>query len=409
MNASRDNEFAIAMEMAMLASKNPTLSPDELRQMAVSKAGGKNEFQDQVDAKKQQKAKESTASSWWQAATKKATEMKQEAEKHLYADQIKEDPQVIETKKKLRILRKTLKAHRLAGNRVETRHTFKRTRMEKNLISLHDKLVKTQKIFTTSGFNVQEYMKSMMKASKKWRKPPSNDEELLLEAQLCRNMHQMLVLEKQKVKSKKYSKETKKYLQRCKGWVNDKKGFFEMNLMTVKATQNSLENMMVETIQRQDALIEKLKKSDEFRGVELDLDVSIVLPKILQKKDPERSAQMEAMRGLPILDSVRKAKQEKQQQSRGPEVYVETKDDVSVSSHLSDPDGEVDDNLDDSEHAFGADAPWHDKPTTTTKPMEEEVPSTEEDSPATEEEAPATEEEAPATEEVVDNDKEDDE
>jgi len=227
-----------------------------------------------------------------------------------------------------------------------------------------------------------------MRASKKWRKK-GNDEELMLEAQLCRNMHQMLALEKQKVKLKKETKEMKKYLQRCKGWLSDKKSFCEMNLVTLRTTQNSILNLYEETLRRQDALIAKLKASDEFKDVNLsDVDVSHVdLPRF--KEEPSSP-----MRGLPINDSIRvkkdrdSASQEmkeaerravEQAQSRSelvdkyykqhqasqhtnhPELIVDvTKDEVSVSSHLSDPDASGNGELDDSDtnFNFGTDAPW---------------------------------------------------
>ena len=421
-----DEEVRLAMEMAIAAAKNPHLSPYEIQKL-VGEKNAQAKMIDEFSKQNEEKIKQNqiknrelqrlrstasgaavggsatttttagVASSWWTAAAKKAEEMKDRAERSLYAEQISNDPNIIELRKTMKILKKTLKAHRLQGNRVETRHAFKRQRMEKRLMQSTDKLKKTQEVFTNSNYNVQEYIKAMMRASKKWRKVGSDD-ELLLEAQLSRNMHQMLALEKQKVKCKKNTKEMKKYLQRCKGWLSDKKAFCEMNIMTIDATQNSILRLYEETLRRQDKLILKCKSSEEFQNIDLsDVDLShITIPNVSYSKSAlstEPSSLHEsfsAMRGLPIVDSIRKKKGyldhsyhsenveganeravgdgnhtnteeppntaisrrelleeyyknkkivEQHQQSGTPELYVvANKDDESVSSRLSDPD-----------------------------------------------------------------------
>jgi hypothetical protein len=389
-----DEEFRLAMELAMAAAQNPHLSPEEIQKLV----GTKNKQREMVDELTKQKQKDlaelrkkESANGWWAAAAKKAEEMKDRAERRLYAEVIRKDPGMMEMRKKMKILRKTLKAHRLQGNRVETRHAFKRQRMEKNLFQAEGTLSKTQHLFTNSSYNVQEYLKAMMKASKKWRKK-GTDEELMLEAQLCRNMHQMLALEKQKVKGKKNTKELKKYLQRCKGWLSDKEAFCEMNLMTLEATQSSIHFLLDDTLKRHDTLIEKFKNSDEFKDVDLSkVDIShIKLPAFSLAKDIQRSESLRAMKGLPITDSIR-VKKEHDERSRAsrqtqeearvraieeaetrqrlvenyykskgqnqPELYVETKDDVSVSSRLSDPDASGNHDSD-SHFKFGNDGPW---------------------------------------------------
>jgi len=424
-DTEEDEEVRLAMEMAIAAAKHPHLSPQELQKLVgeknaqakiVEELARQKEEKLKLEKEKlkleQEKEKEENArawqarkDSWWAAAAKKAEEIKDQAERHLYADQIKKDREIIETRKQFKVLKKTLKAHRLQGNRVETRHAFKRQRMEKKLMQTETKLRKTQKLFTHSSYNVQEYLKAMMKASKKWRKV-GTDEELMLEAQLCRNMHQMLALEKQKVKSKKNTKEMKKYLQRCKGWLSDKKAFCEMNLMTLEATQHSMTLLYEDTLRRQDALIAKLKASEEFKDVDLsNVDLSHVkLPNFPSRED--RSAAKDAMRGLPIQDSIRvkkshigmkeappltpeekaaqqkaleeartrqqlinqyhMAKKQQQQQGNLPDLYVDTKDECSVSSRLSDPDASFNhgsfnhgEENSDSNYDFGNDAPWN--------------------------------------------------
>ena len=440
-----DDEIRLAMEMAMAAAKNPHLSPSEIQKLVgeknaqakmIDEFSKQNEVkikQNQMKNRELQRLRSSSsvvvvtggttnaaaavatttttttvgvASSWWLAAAKKAEEMKDRAERSLYAEQISNDPTIIELRKTMKILKKTFKAHRLQGNRVETRHAFKRQRMERRLMQSTDKLKKTQEVFTNSSYNVQEYIKAMMRASKKWRKVGSDD-ELLLEAQLSRNMHQMLALEKQKVKCKKSTKEMKKYLQRCKGWLSDKKAFCEMNIMTIDATQNSILRLYEETLRRQDKLIRKCKASEEFQNIDLsDVDLShVTIPIVSYSKKAvaayssastnEQSSLHEsfsAMRGLPIVDSIRKKKGyldhsfhsekvdsadelavingtenrsnsndapkaaisrrqlleefyknkkivEQHQKSGTPELYVvANKDDESVSSRLSDPD-----------------------------------------------------------------------
>jgi hypothetical protein len=239
-----------------------------------------------------------------------------------------------------------------------------------------------------------------MRASKKWRKK-GTDEELMLEAQLCRNMHQMLALEKQKVKCKKSQREMKKYLQRCKGWLTDKKAFCEMNQMTLEATIHSMKVLYEDIIAKQDDLIQRLKESDEFKDVDLsDVDLShIRLPVLPSARDAERTARLMAMKGLPLNDSIRMKKEASVKSGnmnnsrgnldtgslhrRGPELYVTARDDVSVCSGLSDPDEPMN-NIDhadfnitvigghesklsgsnrsigdsDSNFNFGNDAPW---------------------------------------------------
>ena len=247
------------------------------------------------------------------------------------------------------------------------------------LLTTQEKIVKNTKLLTHTGFNVQEYAKAMLKASKKWKKVGSK-EEIALEAQLCRNMHQMLAIEKQKAKLHKGSRETKKYLQRCKSWLSDKKAFCEMHFMTLDATAHSMKILYQDTLSKQDALIRKLRDSDEFEGVDFgDVDLT---PFQELETVPGPSAMLNALRGLPIQDSVRLTKEEGKlltaaiqaavaedaddsMPSGAPEIYIEAnKDDVSVSSHLTD-DGHDDEEMmngggDDSESVeFGADAPWN--------------------------------------------------
>jgi hypothetical protein len=262
----------------------------------------------------------------------------------------------------------------------------------------------------------------MMRASKKWNKKSSSDQELALEAQLCRNMHQMLAIEKQKSKLKKSTKEMKKYLQRCKGWLSDKKALCEMHIMTLDATSNSMMIMYEDTLDRQDALIQKLKASEEFAGVDLD-SVELgpgwrELHMLQEHHDRSNmvlgpSATLAALRGLPINDSIRlrRTALEKEEHkavpppaakraptsnefyapSSGPQLFIETKDDASVSSHLSDPDEDPNDprQLDGgggaatassdpygdshSDIGFDKDAPWMAQSTTgNTNSIEEE-------------------------------------
>lgn len=403
-----DEEVRLAMEMALAAAQNPKLTPAEIRELVgernkqakivdefsqKKKEEIEREKQEEVDeAQKRWDEKKEVAINWWQAkslavkesveqlteaAMKKAEEMKHNAEMRLYADQIKKDPEHIELRKKIKVLRKVYKAHRLQGNRVETRHQFKRQRMEKKLLQVCDKLNKTQRLLTHSSYNVQEYLKAMMKSSKKWRKK-GTDEELMLEAQLCRNMHQMLALEKQKVKGKKSQREMKKYLQRCKGWLTDKKAFCEMNQMTLEATSSSMKVLYEDIIFRQDELIKRLKADDEFKDIDLsEVDVSNArMPILPSARTSERFSQLNAMKGLPIKDSIRIKKDASLKDTQNhtstsrPELYVIAKDDGSVSSALSDPDEPlnvideknnnkfISDEDSSSQYNFGSDAPW---------------------------------------------------
>jgi hypothetical protein len=222
--ALEDEEIRIAMEMAIAAAKNPHMPVDELRKLVNAQETPQGKIVKEIQSKRieatrkaqeeaaqEWDAKKERAYNWWQgtkqAATDKATELKHAAERRaeelrdqqarrVYAEDIKADPGYQELRKKIKTLNKTIKAHRLQVNRVDTRHVFKRQRQEKELLKIVDKLQKTQRSFVAKGFNIHEYAKAMMKASKKWKKKGS-DEELALEAQLCRNMHQMLALEKQ--------------------------------------------------------------------------------------------------------------------------------------------------------------------------------------------------------------------
>lgn len=386
-----DEEVRLAIEMAMAAAKHPHLSPAELRKLL----GGKTEQAKIVEEaeRKAQKKREQLAAKEWEAkkeaayhwfsakaedAAKFAADKKWEAEKQYHAEAIKRDKEIIEIRKKMKICRKTLKAHRLQGNRVETRHCFKRAREEKMLLATQEKIKKNTKLLTHTGFNVQEYAKAMMKASKKWKKVGSK-EEIALESQLCRNMHQMLAIEKQKAKLHKGSREIKKYLQRCKSWLSDKKAFCEMHFMTLDATASSMKILYQDTLSKQDALIRKLRESDEFEGVDFgDVDLS---PFQELESVPGPSAMLNALRGLPIQDSVRLTKEEGKRltaaiaaavaedadysmPSGAPEIYIEAKDDVSVSSRLTD-DGHDEEELaagddnDSESEEFGADAPWN--------------------------------------------------
>lgn len=402
-----DEEVRIAIQMAMMAASHPNLSPDELRKLVtnINKNNKQAEIVEEAKKKKEPPAAVTSSSTganaggsgggWWfsktaesvldaaielrDAAEQRAQEMKDRAERTLYADKIKSDPEYIELRKKIRIMQKTLKAHRLQGNRVETRHTFKRQRQERNLLQLYEKLEKAQKLFTETNFNIHEYAKAMMRASRKWKKKGS-DSELNYEAQLCRNMHQMLALEKQKSKVKKSTREIKKYMQRCKSWLSDKKALCEMHIMTLDATHHSMKILYEDTIKQQDALIAKLLKCGEFDGVDLD---AIELENWKQLSDTPLLGpkyMLCALRGLPINDSIRLKKEHDNNGDLAnaaagattssatgrKEVVIETKDDGSVDSNLSDPDDKGvdlvkdDSSLSDSDNRFdfGSDAPW---------------------------------------------------
>jgi hypothetical protein len=412
--AEQDEEIRIAMEMAIAAAKNPHMSPAEIRALVgVSNEQTKivDEFQNkklEEQRKRDQEAaqawedKKASAIGWFQggvamahakadeirlAAEKKAEEIRDAQARQLYAEEIKADPHYQDLRRQIKLMQKTLKAHRLQGNRVETRHSFKRQRQEKSMIQILDKLKRTQKAFVASGYNIHEYAKAMMKASKKWKKK-GTDEELALEAQLCRNMHQMLALEKQKSKVKKSTREMKKYLQRCKGWLSDKQALCEMNLMTLDATHSSMQSLYEDTISNQDKLIAKLKASGEFDGVNLD-EVELANWNVLSDKKYDHlgpSATLSALRGLPINDSIRLTKKkdfviddDKPTTTNGkgnkhPELFIEAKDDGSVHSDVSDPDGDDDGDAvddaslgdkgdDDSSHGNAVigsnDAPWN--------------------------------------------------
>ena len=393
----QDEEIRLAMEMAMAAAQNPNLSPDELRKLVQGKNKQldivteveqvkQKELQERQQKEKQEaqerwEHKKENAWAWWNkkraAVASKAEGLVFEAEKQYYAEEIKKDPQIIAIRKQMKICKKTLKAHKLQGNRVETRHTFKRRRMEKNLMDLRRKLRKQQHQLTHSSYGVHEYAKAMMRASRKWRKKGTK-EELALEAQLCRNMHQMLAIEKQKAKAKKSHREIKKYLQRCKSWLQDKKAFCEMHMITLDATANSIKFLYEERLAKQDALIRKMLALEEFQGVDLSSVPTPHLDYPLEQA-PGPSAMLNALRGLPIRDSVRLTKEEMAKKlspepaanAKKPEIFIEAKDDCSVSSNLSDPDGDFEpeqeepmedeggDSDSDGGFNFGKDAPWN--------------------------------------------------
>lgn len=409
-----DEEVRIAVEMAIAAAQNPKMSPAELRKLVAEKnkqVAIVDEFEHKKQQAKQKEREEASrrwsekkemAFSWWQSKTdslrksadnlqmlaeQQAEALKDRAERRLYAEDIKNDKENQELRRKIKVLQKTLKAHRITGNRTETRHAFKRQKEEKRLVQLNDKTSKLEKAFISGGYNIHEYAKAMMRASRKWKKRGS-DEELALEAQLCRNMHQMLALEKQKAKNKKSYREIKKYLQRCKGWLSDKKALCEMQLMTLDATNSSMLLLYEDTLKQQDALIAKLKASEEFKDVDLE-EVELDNWKVLSERTINGpSATLSALRGLPINDSIRAIKEKEKMEEKlkappaahhqnggGPELYIETHDDHSVHSQLSDPDDADGNNqsLSDSDRFdFGSDAPWMAVDTSALGSVEEE-------------------------------------
>ena len=405
--SAEDEEVRIAMEMAMAAAQNPGLSADALRKLVagknkqmemvdeVKKKKEEEKLKQKVEAQKRWNEKKEKAISWWkskaEAASQAASDLKaaaevqtqsllDQSERRKYWDVIRRDEEIQETRNKMKQIHKVIKAHRLQGNREETRHLFKRQKMQNNLNQLNTKLEKNQVLLTETQFNVHEYAKAMMRASK-IHGIKTEDNELALEAQLCRNMHQMLVIDKQKSKVKKTSKEIKKYLQRCKSWLTDKKAFCEKNTMTLSATNISIIATYEDTLARQDALIAKFKAMEEFKDVEMPE----THPLDFVPDRPGIGATLEAFRRLDTYDSIRlrreqksaekekeekkrkaisqrnltkeveksitkqiigqkqaaeeQAKARRQEKSGGkPELYIEAKDDVSVHSNLSDPD-----------------------------------------------------------------------
>ena len=389
------------------------MSPDQLRKL-VGEKNKQSELVKEVEEKKrkeQEKAKEEADKRWneqkesvlgWfssgAAAISQTAEDYQWAQtKAFYADKIKNDKEIREIRKQIKAMRKALKAQRLQGNRVETRHIFKRQRMEKHLIELQTAIEKNRKMFCETNYDATSYAKAMMKASKKWNKKPGNDEELALEAQLCRNMHQMLALEKQKAKCKKQLKEIKKYLQRCKSWLSDKQALCELHMLTLDATQASMKNIYEDSLSRQDKLISKLKSSPEFEGKgglfdNVDLSRYDEIP-----SHAGPGATLNALRGLPFKEEVfltripsherlsdtnstgsGKVKVEiegmPQPEANRKDLYIEASDDgASINSALTDPDeGGAAGAAFSSESvvsadsvsgivAFGEDAPWLDE------------------------------------------------
>lgn len=316
-----DEDVRVAMEMALAAMKNPHMSA-EVRKKVLGDKNPQAEFLKQVEEKKAKKLQQERieAEKRWNeqkesffsifssgaAAFAQATEEYQwAADKVKYADKIRSDEKVREIRKAIKAKRKTLKAVRLQGNRVETRHVFKRQRMEKHLIEVHDSIERLRAQFCQSNYNVTVYAKAMMKASKKWNKPTQEDQELALEAQLCRNMHQMLALEKQKAKVKKNMKEIKKYLQRCKSWLSDKQALCEQHMLTLDATQNSMRNIYQETVARQDQWIARILKEE---GLEMPAvldqakDIVAKYDEIPTHAGP--GAFLLTLRGLPFKDSI---------------------------------------------------------------------------------------------------------
>lgn len=377
----QDEEVRIAMEMAMAAAKNPGLTPAQLREL-VGKKNKQADIVDQIKKEKEQKAKEEAAKKWTEqkesvfswishsiadstSAIRAAAERVQSsAEQQLYADKIRKDPEVIRLRKKIKHMRKDFKAKRLAGNRVETRHRFKRHRMESNLLSQEEKIEKARKLFVDTNYGLQEYGKAILRAGRKYKNAGTPEEENL-EAMLCRNMHQMLSIDKQKAKMKKSNKEVKKYLQRCQSWISDKQALWEMNMMKLDATHTSMKGLYEDTLSRQDKLIQKLKEAEDFKGVDLgDVDVSR-FDEIPKNAGPR--GMLCALRGLPFSDSIRVSKSSgssvQNSNSGGRKaLYIETyaNDAVSVSSHLSDPDADFESSISaETGYGFGDDAPWN--------------------------------------------------
>jgi hypothetical protein len=387
----QDEEVRIALEMAMAAAQNPGMTPAQLREM-VGKKNKQVDIVDQIKKEKEQKEKENQEKAK-EEATKKWNMLKDNmmsrlshsitdgtnairaaaervhtsAEKQLYAETIKNDPEIYELRKKMKNLRKLLKAKRLAGNRVETRHRFKRHRMESTMLSHEERVEKARKLFVDTNFGLQEYGKAILRASRKYKNSGTPEEEKL-EALLCRNMHQMLSIDKQKAKMRKSNKEIKKYMQRCKSWISDKQALCEMNLMKLDATQNSMNGLYEDTLARHDKLIEKLKNSNDFKDVNLaDVDVSY-FDEIPKNAGPR--GMLCALRGLPFSDSIKMTKSssgssvKSSSRAQRKELIIQTSDDASVSSHLTDPDGDPNDfeSLASAESGCvgGADdAPWN--------------------------------------------------
>jgi len=204
------------------------------------------------------------------AAAERVENLKDQRERARYAEAIAKDKKINNLSKRKRFKKKALKAHRLQGHRTETRHVFQRQRLERNLIEIEQQIQKKQKEMLAIDYNVHTYAKAMMRASRKWKKHSSTDQELALEAELCRNMHQMLALQKQKAKQKKCLKENKKYLECSKSWLAEKKSFSEMNILTLQEAQDNMKALYQETVTRQNALIKSLlEASDEYKDVDL--------------------------------------------------------------------------------------------------------------------------------------------
>ena len=380
-----DEEVRMALEMAMAAAQNPGLTPAQLRDL-VGKKNKQADIVDQIKKEKEQKAKEEQEKAKEEAVKKwnmlknnmmsrlshsitdsknairaAAESLQTSAEMQIYAEAIKKDPEVQELRKKIKHARKNLKTMRLSGNRVATRHRFKRHRMESTMLSHEERIEKARKLFVDTNFGLQEYGKAILRASRKYKNGGSKEEEKQ-EAMLCRNMHQMLSIDKQKAKMRKSNKEIKKYMQRCKSWVSDKQALCESNVMKLEATHNSMQALYEDTLERHEKLIQKLKESDDFKDVNLaDVDVSY-FDEIPKNAGPR--GMLCALRGLPFSDSIRKLRSSgsvaSSTRGKRKELIIQTRDDASVSSHLTDPDGDLHDFESLASAESGPDdAPWN--------------------------------------------------
>ncbi len=82
------------------------------------------------------------------------------------------------------------------------------------------------------------------------------DVQIIQEAQLVRQMHLMMVIDRQLSLMRKHTRETRKYLQKCQLWISDKSAL-EKEFAIAQEAQAKIKSLYQDTLTRQKAAIAK--------------------------------------------------------------------------------------------------------------------------------------------------------
>jgi len=155
---------------------------------------------------------------------------------------------------------KRLCKHQQGRLRASKRHASARKRREARHVAVCEKLLNAQSSVLGNAFEKGVYVSAIVDATEECA---AMDEETLdVEADLIKQMHCMLALEKQDEITQQDFRKMTTYLRRCKAWLQDYNDIAK-NLNDLEAQNDAMRALYESTVRRQEAVIDKSADPDQ--------------------------------------------------------------------------------------------------------------------------------------------------